>query len=401
VVGNKLRFLCPYTGKGRLARLLQPLAIVGSVHPMKVSALVSTYKSERFFRGCLDDLTGQTLFRSHSLEVVVVVSGSPENEEGIAREYQSHFPDQITILVTEREPMYVAWNRAIEVAKGEYLTNANTDDRHRGDALEVIASFLDKHQGVQLAYGNCYVSKVENETFEMNPKTQTYLYPRFFAPNAALCYQFGPQPMWRKMIHREMGVFSVALRAAGDYDFNLRFAARFKAQRIDGPPTGTYLAHAGAISFKDDTIGNETERLYAQFRSPESIEAFYKAEGLKLDSRQQRSQALADFGVRAIQYYPPWFEGRPHSDIHLAHQFFTMALGLDPANESAANNLALCEVLLGNTERAMQVLAGLSERQAKENLIILKNNPDQIGNLSIIPSGLPFPSQHSLTFEGL
>ncbi|MBK6913999.1 MAG: glycosyltransferase family 2 protein [Ignavibacteriales bacterium] len=38
--------------------------------------------------------------------------------------------------------MYKAWNRAIRIAKGKYITNANTDDLLRRDALEILAENL-------------------------------------------------------------------------------------------------------------------------------------------------------------------------------------------------------------------------------------------------------------------
>ena len=38
---------------------------------IKVSAIVSAYNAERFMRGCLEDLVGQTLYQQGKLEVVV------------------------------------------------------------------------------------------------------------------------------------------------------------------------------------------------------------------------------------------------------------------------------------------------------------------------------------------
>lgn len=55
------------------------------LHPL-VSAIVSTCNSERFFRGCMEDLVGQTL--GHGLEIVVIDSGSQENERAIVQEFQ-------------------------------------------------------------------------------------------------------------------------------------------------------------------------------------------------------------------------------------------------------------------------------------------------------------------------
>ena len=67
-----------------------------------------------------------------------------------------------------REPIYAAWNRGIKLARAPYLTNANTDDRHRGDALERLASVLEVKTQVSLVYADCRVTTLENETTEIH-----------------------------------------------------------------------------------------------------------------------------------------------------------------------------------------------------------------------------------------
>ena len=107
-----------------------------------VSAIVSTYNSEKHIRGCLEDLENQTI--ADRLEIVVVNSGSQQNEEAIVKEFQKKYNNIKYIKTERRETIYKAWNRAIKAASGEYITNANTDDRRRQDALEIMAKALGK-----------------------------------------------------------------------------------------------------------------------------------------------------------------------------------------------------------------------------------------------------------------
>ena len=102
-----------------------------------VTAIVSTYGAERFMRGCLTDLVEQTIFKD--VEVLVIDSGSPQGESEICSEFMRKHP-QIRLLRTIREPLYVTWNRAIQLARGKYFTNANTDDRHirEYDSFELV-----------------------------------------------------------------------------------------------------------------------------------------------------------------------------------------------------------------------------------------------------------------------
>ena len=74
-----------------------------------VSAIISTYKSESFIRGRLEDLESQTI--TDQLEIIVVDSNSPENEKAIVQEFQQKHSNIKYIRTKERETIYTAWNR--------------------------------------------------------------------------------------------------------------------------------------------------------------------------------------------------------------------------------------------------------------------------------------------------
>jgi len=129
-----------------------------------VSAIVSTYNAERFIRGCLDDLLVQTI--GERLEIIVVDSGSQEDEGQIVSQYQQKFNNIRYIRTQNRESLYAAWNRGIRAASGKYITSANTDDRHAAHAFERMARVLDERADVVLIYANLWVTETENETFD-------------------------------------------------------------------------------------------------------------------------------------------------------------------------------------------------------------------------------------------
>ncbi|GAI52690.1 unnamed protein product, partial [marine sediment metagenome] len=115
-----------------------------------VSAIVSTYNSERFIRGCIEDLEGQTI--NDKLEIIVVNSGSEQNEEAIVKELQKKYSNIKYIKNELRETVYAAWNRGLKAASGKYITNANTDDRHRKNAFEVMVNVLEALPEIALVY---------------------------------------------------------------------------------------------------------------------------------------------------------------------------------------------------------------------------------------------------------
>ena len=188
----------------------------------KVSAIVSIYKAEKFIRGCLEDLVSQTLYEKGELEIILINSASPENEEEIINEYLNKYEHIKYIRTDQREGIYTAWNRGIKLASAKYITNANTDDRHRKDALEVLANELDKHPEIDLVYADLYVTRIPNETFDSTSKQEVIVRKDFGREMMLDGCQMGPQPMWRKSVHEKIGYFNDAYKSAGDYEFWLR-----------------------------------------------------------------------------------------------------------------------------------------------------------------------------------
>lgn len=198
-----------------------------------VSAIVSTYNSEFFIRGCLEDLTGQTLFAAGRLEIIVVDSASPQNEGAIVHEFIGKYGDRIRYIRTEaREAIYQAWSRGVRAARGKYITNANTDDRHRADALERMAKVLEANPDIALVYADCLVTSAPNQTFEHHIRCGYHMRPDYKPEIMLSGCHMGPQPMWRRSVHDTAGYFSEQYRSAGDYEFWCRIAARYSLMHI-------------------------------------------------------------------------------------------------------------------------------------------------------------------------
>jgi glycosyltransferase involved in cell wall biosynthesis len=189
---------------------------------LKVSAIVSTYNSEIFIRGCLQDLVEQTLHQKGELEIVVIDSSSEQNEESIVREFQAKYPNIVYYRTPARETLYASWNRAIKMSRGTYITNANTDDRHRPDALEIMTKYLDLHPITSLVYANQLISTCVNDTWATTKAHQYLNWPPFDYKELERQCICGPQPMWRKSLHEKYGYFRSEFTAAGDYEFWLR-----------------------------------------------------------------------------------------------------------------------------------------------------------------------------------
>jgi glycosyltransferase involved in cell wall biosynthesis len=330
-------------------------------HGPKVTAIVSTYNSERYIRGCLDSLVSQTL--GSALEILVVNSGSQQGEEAIVQEYQRKHSN-IRYVRTERETIYASWARAVAMARGKYLTNANTDDAHRSDALEKMASELDRRD-VGIVYSDTFITSKENETFERNTASLVWNQPDFSVRQMLMYCPFGPQPMWKRSVHEEIGNFDPKYTIAGDYEFFLRIAWKYGAYHIP-EILGLFLLHEKSLSHADQPkLMSEVTSFLSWYRIHIPIEEIYGIPSKKSD--RVKASALAHFGTSLIV--------SPFSNFLETEQLYRMALELaeDPA---VTNNLALILLQQGKRAESLQLLRYISDRSevGRENLKRLENS---------------------------
>lgn len=368
---------------------------VREARPYRVSALVSAYRSAEFFRGCLEDLARQTLFIRGELEIVVVDSASPEDEWALAEGFASRHRHLVAVRTPERESLYAAWNRAIALSRGSFLTSANTDDRHHPRALEILADALERNPDSALAYGDVLAADRLFDRFEDFPTRRVFRYPDYFAPSALLHYQFGPQMMWRRSVHNLMGGFDSSFRAAGDWEFNLRLAHRFRAEHLP-LILGAYYERPGAITFRDDAMERENRALMDGWHRPGVVAALYAQAAV---GPADSAEVLMDMGVRALEYYPPWREGHPERNLKLAQICFRAALRFYPNHPGATSNLGLCAALAGHYAAASRLWTAASAAgcpEARANLQTLNALPNGRRLWAVARSGLALPDQRTL-----
>ncbi len=198
-----------------------------------ITAIISTYKAERFMAGRLADLLGQTI--AGKLEILVIDSASPENEGEIVASFQRRHSTIRYLRTQRRESIYQAWNRGVAAARGRYLTNANTDDRLHPEALERLVAVLEQRGDACVSYADALITTGENESFQGNSSRQATRRPPF-SLNALLesCIT-GSQPVWRKEVHQTVGLFDIGYSSAADYDFFIRAAQQCRFVHIPDP----------------------------------------------------------------------------------------------------------------------------------------------------------------------
>ena len=367
----------------------------------RVSALVSVYNSSIYLDGLMRDLLSQTLYARNELEIVLVDSHSPDAEDwAIIERYAASHPHIRAIRTHERESLYMAWNRAIAEARGSYLTNANTDDRHAVNGLEVLANELDRHPGIDLVHADVLISRVPNAPFHEVPPDEPFHTPTSFAPGMLLYFGFGPQPMWRRTVHDRIGVFNGEMKAAGDWDFGLRLVAQCRTKRAP-QVLGAFLVTENNISFRDSTMQNESLEVMNRWQTDENVERLYLMEGISASTDVDRARIHLDMGVRALEFVNPLGGRRRHLQFALTR--FQRALQFVPDWSKAVNNIGVTFALAGQVDQAAKLFeaAGRSQEcpEAGANARRLADGIAQMeiyGGFRPSSSGLSLPSTFDL-----
>lgn len=258
------------------------------------TALVSTWSSERYLAGCLDDLLQQSL--GDRLEILVIDACSPEREGEIVRAYQQRHANIRYVRSPAREGTSAAFNRGTELARGRYLSTANTDDRHHPEFFARLVDVLERHPQFGLAYADTAINRRDNETWQDNTASLRFRWPDYTPATALSCCLFGCQPVWRRSVHAEAGPWNVARRHANDQDMFLRIARHHGAVHVR-EVLGLFLQRPDSVAgsgSRDATLAEALE-VFREHRTAWPLKSVFP--GLAADpSPFARAAALFEFG---------------------------------------------------------------------------------------------------------
>ena len=348
--GEEIRF---FARKPVLSDPLSALRLTGGEglgEPL-VSVVVSTFNSERFMRPCLENLTRQSIFQH--VEVIVVDSGSEQNERAIVEEFQLRHPN-IRYVRTPRETVYGAWNRGLEVARGRYWVNANTDDSMRDDALEILVKAMDANKSTALAYVDCVWTSKANDRFPSSSVVREVRYPDYVPIHSLFYCLTGCLQFWRTSDLAALGGFDASYRCAGDYEIMTRLLERGGSALHVREFLSLFFQNTTGISQADARSDEEHAAVMAKVRENLDITRVYKCRpGSDLD----RARAWTLLALSAVNFTVPW-EEKSFNHTAFGTECLEHAINTCDTCEEAWRSFAVSVVLSGKTVEFEQRLKG-------------------------------------------
>lgn len=120
----------------------------------QVSVIIPNYNHAPFLVQRIDSVLNQTF---HDFEVIILDDCSPDNSREIIEKYRNH-PKVVHIEynTTNSGSTFKQWNKGINLAKGEYIWIAESDDWADESFLEVLIKPFFEYENLGISYCNSY-----------------------------------------------------------------------------------------------------------------------------------------------------------------------------------------------------------------------------------------------------
>ena len=231
----------------------------------KVSVIVPNYNHAPYLRQRLDSIFNQSF---QDFEVIILDDCSTDNSKEIIEEYRNH--PQVSHVVyneTNSGSPFKQWAKGFDLAQGEYIWIAESDDWSEAIFLEELMPQINQNQDILVAfcqsiYSYSHSTKIANfisSSCIMSGKD-------FFNKHMLFCNSIcnASSVLFRKDALKKIPSFYQDFHGAGDYLFWIEFLLIGNIAYIH-KPLNHFRQHSSNTTTTNRTSGNEFYELYQIF----------------------------------------------------------------------------------------------------------------------------------------
>ena len=241
-----------------------------------VTCIVPNYNHARFLPERLDSILEQTRMPD---EIILLDDTSSDNSREILQKYAERYPDLISCHFNEENSgsPFAQWKKGVDLASGEFIWLAESDDVADPRFLETLVPMLDADPKVGVAYCQSHTIDEEGKnlgdmhfwtdaldterwkscyTNDGNEECVRYVSRRNTIPNASAV-------LFKKSAYDCVSSLPLSFRLAGDW---LVWVSMLQKYDISYTPEklNYYRYHGGTVRSQTSNIGNRAESWWIQ-----------------------------------------------------------------------------------------------------------------------------------------
>jgi len=239
----------------------------------KLSVILPNYNHASFLPRCVEAVLDQSFT---DLELIVIDDASTDNSRDVLAEYARRDPRVKFHVNPENRGVIATLNRALDLARGEYVFGAASDDYVLPGYFEKAMALFAAHPEAGIALGQVECVDDDGRVRLVAPgpwaEEACYLPPRELAPRMQLCGIPGPV-IWRKEDFLAAGGYHADLRWHGDW-FPLQVVAFRRG--VCFIPESTSVVREAPESYSQNQKRKKTQREVLQTMLARMASAEYR-----------------------------------------------------------------------------------------------------------------------------
>lgn len=184
----------------------------------RISIITASFNQGRFIERTIESVLSQQI---EDLEYIVVDGGSTDQTIEILTRYGEQYGPKLRWISARDNGQPDAINKGILMSSAPVIGWLNSDDIYYPGALRSVLEYFDRHETVQVVYGDANHID-ENDSFIERYPVEAWNWERLLE----VCFISQPAAFVRREVFDRHGLLDPEVRHSNDYELWVRFGQR-------------------------------------------------------------------------------------------------------------------------------------------------------------------------------
>lgn len=165
-----------------------------------ISVVMSVYNTEKYLEEAIDSILNQTY---QDFEFIIVNDCSTDRTWEILKDYEKRFSSIKLINNTENLGLTKSLNKALAIAKGEYIARMDADDISEPNRFERQLAYFKEHQSIDIL--GTFSNDIDEQGQAFRTRTAPVDHKDIVNMLPKLCPISHPTVIFKKIVWKKLG----------------------------------------------------------------------------------------------------------------------------------------------------------------------------------------------------